>query len=670
MTAPALLTITGLRTVFSTPEGTARAVDGVSFGVRAGETYALVGESGCGKSVTALSIMGLVPGPTGSVAGGEIVFEGRDLVGLGPEEMRKVRGGRIAMVFQEPMTSLNPVFTAGWQVEEALSVHATGPEGGAAARRAEALRWLERVRLPDPARAHASYPHQLSGGQRQRVMLAMALACRPALLIADEPTTALDVTIQQQILDLMGELKRETGTAVLLITHNLGIVREQADRVGIMYAGRLVEEAVAADLFRAPLHPYTRALMASVPGRGRRGSPLPSVPGTVPPATGYPAGCRFAPRCPLARESCRRDDPASLEARPGRFVACPFHAEPLPAADTALAFATPASRGPAPLVEARGLRVWFPVTRGVFRSVVGHVRAVDDVDLSVARGSVHALVGESGCGKTTLGNALLGLVPLTGGTVTFDGSPISGMDPRAMRPLRRRIQPVFQDPFSSLNPRLRVGDLVEESMLAHRGAFTGLERKARAGDALERVGLGAAVRQRYPHEFSGGQRQRICIARALAVGPDFVVCDEPTSALDVSVQAQVLNLLGRLKASMGLTYLLITHDLGVVEYFADEVSVMYLGRIVERGTLDEVFGNAAHPYTAALLAAVPTVEPRPGGRAPALGGDVPSPVSPPSGCRFHPRCPRAMPVCSGSEPRKAALSPSHGVSCHLYAPGG
>jgi peptide/nickel transport system ATP-binding protein len=320
------------------------------------------------------------------------------------------------------------------------------------------------------------------------------------------------------------------------------------------------------------------------------------------------------------------------------------------------------------LVEARGIRIWFPITRGLFQRVTGHLRAVDGVDLAVSAGSVHALVGESGCGKTTLGNALLGLTPLTAGSVSFKGSPLAVHDAGAMRPLRRLIQPVFQDPFSSLNPRLRVGDLVEESMLAHTAAFTSAERKARAAAVLERVGLEAGARMRYPHEFSGGQRQRICIARALAVGPEFMVCDEPTSALDVSVQAQILNLLGQLRAEMGLTYLLITHDLGVVEYCADEVSVMYLGRIVEKGPLDRVFGRPAHPYTRALLAAVPRVVPGSGGPAVPLKGDVPSPVDPPSGCPFHPRCPSSLAICPRIAPREASLSPGHCVSCHLYGP--
>jgi peptide/nickel transport system ATP-binding protein len=668
MTTRPLLEIGNLRTYFTTPAGIARAVDGISLRIPAGETYALVGESGCGKTLTALSVIGLVPYPAGYVDGGTIRLEGTELVALPEEEKRRLRGDKVSMIFQEPMTSLNPVFTAGYQVAEALVLHRHMSK-------AEALRAsigiLNRVRIPDPERVAVQYPHQLSGGMRQRIMIAIALACRPSLLIADEPTTALDVTIQAQILDLIRELGRESGMSVLLITHNLGLVREIASRVGVMYAGSLVEEAAPADLLHDPAHPYTRMLIRSLPSPGSRGKPLAAIPGSVPPPTEYGTGCRFAGRCPDEMRGCAAVRPAMIETAPGRAVACHLR-DPGFAGDRTLVPAPVAAVPPAALhemhagllLDARDVRVHFPVTAGVFKRIRGWIKAVDGASIAIQRGSTVALVGESGCGKTTFGKTILRLVPATSGKVVFDGTEIGSLKRRDFSPFRGRMQMIFQDPYSSLDPRLTVGEIVQEGLLA-RGESSAVRERA-AESALSAVGLGSESLSRYPHEFSGGQRQRIGIARALAVKPSFVVCDEATSALDVSVQAQILNLLAALKNEYGLTYLFITHDLGVVEYFADLVYVMYLGRIVESGTVEDTFASPAHPYTRMLLDAVPRVEGASSlGRKPA-SGDVPSPVNPPAGCHFHPRCPVAMPRCSREYPAQSRISLTRSCRCHLY----
>ncbi len=668
-----ILEVRGLKTYFRTSEGIARAVDGISFRIRAGESYALVGESGCGKSVTALSIIQLVQGPSGYIAGGGIAYRGRDIVHIPEIEKRALRGNEISMIFQEPMTSLNPVFTVEQQLTEVIRRHRRVDRQEA---RHEALRMLERVKLPEPRLRLKEYPHQLSGGMKQRVMIAMALACRPGLLIADEPTTALDVTIQEQILALMRELRREFGTAVLLITHDLGVVAENADRVAVMYAGRIVEEGSLEQILRAPAHPYTVKLLASLPSAGKRHEALQTIEGRVPPPTRFPEGCRFAPRCHKAMEICREVDPELVYVGNGHRTACVLYDEgrlgrkaspeevraPSPPRHRDHGFA-----GAVPLVRVRGLKLWFPIRRGLFKKVVGQVRAVDGVDLEMRRGRTSALVGESGCGKTTLGKAVLQLLQPSGGSVEFDGTELTGRSRSALKPFRRKLQIIFQDPFSSLDPRMMIGDILTEGMAAHRMGRSRPERLARAKELLDKVGLDPQMVYRYPHEFSGGQRQRIAIARCLAVEPEFIVCDEATSALDVSVQAQVINLLKRLQEEMNLTYLFITHDLSVVEYLADEVCVMYLGRIVERGLSEEIFSSPRHPYTRALLSAVPRIDPDAGVKKIRLAGDTPSPAHPPAGCHFHPRCPEAMERCSGEYPRRFEFSGTHSACCWLYA---
>ncbi|GIX06010.1 MAG: ABC transporter ATP-binding protein [Candidatus Poribacteria bacterium] len=675
MSREPLLRVENLKTYFRTPEGVARAVDGVSFEISPGETFALVGESGCGKSVTALSIMQLVPQPAGYHAGGEVWLDGREITRLPEPEKRRLRGSVVAMIFQDPMSALNPVFTVGFQLTEAIRAHRRVSRREAWRLAVELLR---SVHLPDPQERMQAYPHQLSGGMKQRVMIAMALAAEPKLLIADEPTTALDVTVQAQILDLIAELQARLGMAVLLITHDLGIVREQADRVAVMYAGKIVEETTTERLFERPSHPYTQGLFASLPSMQKRGYRLSAIPGAVPSATRYPEGCRFAGRCPAAMERCHLEEPPLLSLEENHRAACWLHAATSEEAvikptagplfvQTLQPIQANNSPETTPLVRVEGLKTWFPIRRGLLRRTVAYVRAVDGVSLSVPRGKTLAIVGESGCGKTTLGKSILRLVEPTAGRVWFDGEELTQLPRRALNRRRGRFQIVFQDPYASLDPRMRVGEILTEGMKAQRrGGRTDAERMERARQLLDRVGLDGSAVDRYPHEFSGGQRQRIAIARALAVEPEFLVCDEPTSALDVSVQAQILNLLKDLQDDLGLAYLFITHDLSVVEYLADEVAVMYLGRIVEQGRTEELFRHPRHPYTQALLEAIP--KPDATGRLRLrLEGDVPSPVRPPAGCPFHPRCPERFGPCAERYPERVFFSPTHVAHCHLYA---
>jgi len=665
-----LLHVQDLKTYFRTKAGPARAVDGVSFDIAAGETFCLVGESGCGKSVAALSIMQLVPAPAGYHAGGSIVYKGQDVLRLSEARKRRLRGREIAMIFQEPMTSLNPVLTVGYQlVEPLLYQQRMSPD----AARQKALTLLEQVQLPDPEQRFYEYPHQLSGGMKQRVMIAIAMACEPSLLIADEPTTALDVTVQAEILDLMKTLQRQTGMAILFITHDLGVVAEIADHVAVMYAGRIVEMALRERLLRHSAHPYTIRLLQSLPSQEQRDWSLQTIEGRVPSATDLPAGCRFAARCHMVMAACHETDPTLLSIEPEHTAACLLYDAQSRRASPDEVRLPPVSRPRAPshaesvpLLRVEGLAVHFPIRQGVLKHVVGHVKAVDGVDLAVQRGQTLALVGESGCGKTTLGKGILQLIRPTAGRVFLDGQDLMGLKRRALHAYRRRMQVVFQDPYAALDPRMMVGEIVMEGMTAHGIGRTRQGREQRVKTILAQVGLDPEMINRYPHEFSGGQRQRIGIARCLAVEPDFIVCDEATSALDVSVQAQILNLLGQLQADLGLTYLFITHNLAVVEYLADEVAVMYLGRIVERGKTEDVFGHPCHPYPQALLSAVPRLEAASGVEKIHLAGDVPSPVHPPSGCHFHPRCPHAMARCQEQYPAATSLSPSHTVNCLLY----
>ena len=682
--AKPLLSIHNLKTYFHTQEGLARAVDGVSFDIQQGQTFALVGESGCGKSVTALSIMQLVPEPAGYIAGGEIFYKDIDIVRLSEWEKRGIRGNEISMIFQEPMTSLNPVLTIGDQIVETIRLH---QNLGRSESVRKAVEMLDLVGIPGPDQRFKDYPHQFSGGMKQRVMIAIALSCQPGLLIADEPTTALDVTIQAQVLELIRELQRETGTAVLLITHDLAVVAETAERIAVMYAGKIAEIADRRDLFESPYHPYTQRLLESLPTRQKRGYALQTISGRVPKATDYLAECRFADRCHKAMPQCRNVMPDSVEVAQGHQVSCHLYLDAgyrmqdtgcrmqdtgCRMLDTgsehrALKIQHQVSSVQNPILQTVGLKVYFDVKKGLFKKTVGYVRAVDGVDLTIRQGGTLALVGESGCGKTTLGKSLLQLINPTDGSVIYDKVDLTKLRRKELHPYRQKLQIVFQDPYSSLNPRMMVGEIILEGMMAHGMASEKGKREERAQEVMMKVGLAPDMIHRYPHEFSGGQRQRIGIARCLAVNPEFLVCDEATSALDVSVQAQILNLLKDLQSELNLTYLFITHDLSIVEYFADEVMVMYLGRIVERGATEEIFDDFRHPYTRALLSAIPRIDPESGRKVIRLEGDVPSPVNPPEGCHFHPRCPNAMPICQKVYPQETFFSDSHACRCHLYS---
>jgi len=671
-----LLCVSNLCTELGLGRSPLRVVDGLDLDIRRGETFALLGESGCGKSMLALSLMRLLP-PAGHVVSGSVRLGDTDLLQLPESAMRRVRGGRMAMIFQEPQTSLNPVLSVGQQIAEAVWVHC----GGALRRRSEierrVLELLGGVGIPDPERRVREYPHQLSGGMKQRVMIAMALAGEPQLLIADEPTTALDVTIQAQVLRLLKRLQAETGLAVLLITHDLGVVAETADRLAVMYAGQIVETADCGAFFASPAHPYSRRLMESVPAPERRAQPLAVIPGRVPPLDRSFAGCRFAERCHLALPGCTQREPPWAQPEPGQRVRChlwgegasPVGPPPSTAASVGLGASEAAQEAGDGLLQVRGLQVHFPIRRGLFRRVVGQVRAVDGVALTLHSGRTLALVGESGCGKTTVGKGILQLLRPTAGSVTYRGLDLASLDHRALRPHRKDLQVIFQDPVASMNPRMLVGDIVAEGLQALGIEPRRSARRRRVAALLEAVGMPPEAADRYPHEFSGGQRQRICIARALAVEPKAIVCDEPTSALDVSVQAQILNLLKALQDAHGLAYLFITHNISVVAYLAHEVAVMYLGRIVEYGTVDEVLGDPRHPYTKALLSAVPSVD-RAGRREVIrLEGDLPSPAAPPAGCHFHPRCPQATADCATGYPVEVRLSPTRGVHCIRVASG-
>ena len=661
--SPNLLEARDLRTVLDASSGLVRALDGVDLEIPRGETFAIVGESGCGKSMTALTLMRLLP-ETGRVTTGSVWLDGTELLSLPESRMRDMRGRRIAMIFQEPATSLNPVLTVGRQIAEVLHRH-SGASGAAA--RTRAIELLDAVGIADSARRVDEYPFQLSGGMKQRVMIALALAGEPELLVADEPTTALDVTIQAQVLDLLRSLQAKRGMSILLITHDLGVVAGMAHRVAVMYAGQIVEVAAREAFFLAPQHPYSRKLFAALPTTGKRGAELDVIPGHVPPLSGEFQGCRFADRCDHAFDRCHAEAPDWTEVEEGHRVRCHLRATeragPIASALAPAVMRMDAGGRPRALLEVRDLKVHFPIRRGVLKRTVGHVRAVDGVSLAIAPGRTLALVGESGCGKTTAGKSILQLLRPTAGEVTFDGVELTHLRGDALRRRRADFQIVFQDPYASLNPRLRVHDILMEGMSALEVLASRAERERRIDELLDQVGLVSEAAFRYPHEFSGGQRQRIAIARALSVNPKLVVCDEPTSALDVSVQAQILNLLKRLQRELGLAYLFITHNLAVVEYLADEIAVMYLGRIVERGTVGEVLGRPQHPYTQALLAAVPALDG--GGERLHVAGELPSPASPPAGCHFHPRCPYAMTRCKRDYPGTIPLSRTHTANCFL-----
>ena len=677
-----LLRLEGLRTEIAVRGGTVHALGGIDLSVRAGETLGIVGESGCGKTMTALSIMGLLP-QGGRVAGGKILLEGEDLTKESPQEVRRLRGTRIGMIFQDPLTSLNPTMTIAKQVGEPLRIHEKMSKAQA---RERCLETLRRVGMPRPESVLNSYPHQLSGGMRQRVMIAMALVCRPRLLIADEPTTALDVTTQRQILELIDDLRDEYQMGVILITHDLGVVAGHTDRVAVMYAGRVAEQASTAELFADPRHRYTNSLLAALPERAlRTGDKLFSIPGSPPALREEPVGCRFADRCPWALPECRTTDPVLTGGGEHQFACLNprLAGEDMPADDDVnLTVVDPSSVetlrpqdvgeeaeviADDVVLEINGVsKEYSAVASGFLRRKMGTVSAVDRVSLRLERGRTYGLVGESGCGKSTMGRLIAGLEPPSGGQVRVLGTDITRVKGEAKRRVHRDVQMMFQDSYAAMDPRMRIDEILAEPLRIQKVA-TGKSIMHRIEEMVAQVGLPVDALDRYPHEFSGGQLQRIGLARSLTLSPDVIVADEPVSALDVSVQAQVLNLMKDLQVEYGMSYVFISHDLAVVQYMADRIGVMYLGRLVEEGPADEVVANPRHPYTQALIEAIPV--PDPGyvkeDSIIQLQGEPPSAIDPPSGCRFRTRCPFATELCT-TEPE--LVGGEHRVACHFPLP--
>lgn len=667
-----LLEVKNLRTQYHTDRGVVNAVDGVSFTINKGETHGFVGESGAGKSVTARSIMRLIESP-GRIEAGEIRFRGKDIREMSDKKLRSIRGDQIAMVFQDPMTSLNPAYTIGTQIIDVIKQH--NQDISQAAARKRTIDLLDDVGIPDPSERVDDYPHQFSGGMRQRALIAMAISCEPDLLIADEPTTALDVTIQAQILDLLNDLQDRYDLTIHLITHDMGVIAEVCDRVSVMYGGKVVEEGPLEEIFDAPRHPYTIGLMKAIPRLNDPRDRLDAIPGDMPSLIDTPSGCSFRNRCPYAEPECADSEPPLAPVNNGndhRSACIRMDEIDLDAArEISASESTRKDRELGEeLVSIDGLQKYFkPESQAWYEKWVGtskHVHAVEDVSLSIREGETMGLVGESGCGKTTLGRTILRLYEPTGGRVLYAGSDLTEMGKRELKDTRSDLQMIFQDPFSSLNPRKTVKNIIGRPLEVHDLVDNEEEKEARVTELLEDVGLKPSHLNRYPHEFSGGQKQRIGLARALAVEPEFIVADEPVSALDVSVQAKILNKLMELQEEYNLTFLFIAHDLNVVQHIADRIAVMYLGEIVEMGPTQQIFEPPHHPYTEILLSSIPQPEPGTVREKIEPKGEPPSPINPPSGCRFHTRCPHAMEECKTQNPSTIEISEDHGIHCHLF----
>ncbi|MDQ4136214.1 MAG: ABC transporter ATP-binding protein [Pseudomonadota bacterium] len=666
-----VLSVRGLEVAFVGSGRPVSAVRGIDFDVHADEVLGIVGESGSGKSVTSLAVSGLLP--EAARVSGSIRLNGIEVTTAPVETLRRLRAEDVGFIFQDPTTTLNPVLTVGRQITEGQVANGRLAAGQA---RERAIELLREVDIADPAGRAVQYPHQFSGGMRQRAVIAMAMAGRPKLIIADEPTTALDVTVQAQVLSVLARRQAETGAAVILITHDLGVVAEVAHRVAVMYGGRIVETGPVEEIFKRPRHPYTVALLQSIPRIDTAEARLDPIPGQPPTPTDLPPGCPFQPRCAIGhdRAICAAEDPALRPVGVMQRAACHFAEEAGTRPAAARLHAVPrAGTAPAvkePLLAVENLKVHFPIKSGLLRRTTGYVRAVDGVSLSLRPGETLSLVGESGCGKTTTGRAIMGLIPATGGHIAFAGQQVTGLGRRDWRRIRRQMQYVFQDPYSSLNPIKTVEEIVAEPLRIH-GLYDEMGGAGRIAELFDLVGLSRSMLGRYPREFSGGQKQRVGIARALALQPRLLILDEPVAALDVSIQAQIVNLLQDLQRELGLAYLFIAHDLSVVRHISDRVAVMYLGRIVEESTKTALYERPTHPYTQSLLSAVPV--PNPAGRASrrriVLQGEIPNPAAPPSGCPFHPRCFRATALCSVEVP---SFVPYPGlptrVACHHAGP--
>lgn len=666
-----ILEVNHISTEFRLKHRTTYAVNDVSFYIDRGETIGIVGESGSGKSVTQMSVLGLIESPPGVVAEGEVFFEDKDLAK--PESrkfMHEIRGRRIAMIFQDPMISLNPTMTVGQQITETICEHMQMSKQDAKKR---AIEYMKKVKIPDAELRYDNFPFEFSGGMCQRIMIAMAMCCDPSILVADEATTALDVTTQAQILEMLQEIVKETNTSLIIVTHNLGIVARYADRIYVMYGGTIVEQAGTDALFAKPSHAYTIGLLNSVPrlddSKERMLMPINGLPPTL---HQKPQRCPFFDRCTQRVEACEKEKPMLRQVEPGHFSSCLN--EHL---DTSLKTSDALTKKKIDwndkVLEVKDLRMDFPLYRGgMIKKRIGTVHAAGGISFAVHRGETLGLVGESGCGKSTVANCIMHLLKPTGGQISFLGQDVTKLSESEFRKLRKDIQLIFQDPFSSLDPKQTIGDIVGEPLRVHKLVANEKEYQERVKELFEMIGLSPELIGRAPHELSGGQRQRIGIARALASRPKLIICDEPVSALDVSVQAQIMNLLENLQQKLGISYLFVAHDLSVVRHISDRIAVMYLGKIVELGDWKTLYESPLHPYTKTLLSAIPIPDPvveRAREKQKAIG-DIPSAAHIPEGCSFHTRCPYATEKCKQAVPETVTYENGHMVSCHLYTDGG